>query len=164
MVYLFLFLLMLLPAFPCQAATIHLEQAGWPDGTPPLRISFTGQDADGDGTLVVHEITDFLADWSTPAGVETEWRFPDIEPDGFVFRNAGDYLFFTRNAEYSLVSTAFEGEALSSVFDRFLFPVASSTATASEVPEPQSAMLFAAGLAVLAAARIAKGRLLRAQG
>ena len=77
-----------------------------------------------------------------------------VEPDGFVFRGAGDYLLFARNAGFSLVSSAFEGETLSSVFDQFLFPVGSSTQPAAAVPEPATGMLLAAGAAALAAVRI----------
>ncbi|MGH9631171.1 MAG: PEP-CTERM sorting domain-containing protein [Bryobacteraceae bacterium] len=146
-------LTLVLGSLPGFAATIQFEQSGWPDGTGPLHVSFTGQDSDGDGALLLSELTDFSATWKTPAGTDTAWRLPDIEPEGFLFEDVGNYLFFTRNPEYSLVSSAFEGEALASVFDEFLFPVASSTSPASAVPEPGTGLLLMVGIGAVLAGR-----------
>ncbi|HYO79905.1 MAG TPA: PEP-CTERM sorting domain-containing protein, partial [Bryobacteraceae bacterium] len=52
------------------------------------------------------------------------------------FTDLGDYLFFARNAEYSIVSTAFENEFLATVIDSQLFPADSTTSPAQAVPEP----------------------------
>lgn len=146
-------LMLMLGALPGFAATIQFEQGGWSGGAGPLRVSFTGQDSDGDGALILPELTDFSTIWKTPAGTDTAWRLPDIEPDGFVFEDLGSYLFFARNPEHSLVSSAFEGEALASVFDQFLLPVASTTAPAAAVPEPGSCVLLTAGTVALVAVR-----------
>jgi hypothetical protein len=136
------------------AATIQFEQEGWSSGAGPLRVSFAGQDSDANGSLIVEELVYFAANWNTAAGEQTAWYLTDIEPDGFVFTDLGNYLFFVRNTHYSLVSSAFEGEALSSVFDNLLFPVDSSSAPATGVPEPGTLWIVAAGsLATLARRR-----------
>jgi hypothetical protein len=148
------FVLGVLPGF---AATIQYEQGGWTDGAGPLNVTFSGQDGDGDGAVILAELTQFNATWQTPAGTDVVWRLHDIEPNGFVFRNLGDYLLLTRAPEYSLVSTAFEGEVLASVFDALLFPVASTVDPASAIPEPGSLCLVGAGVLLIARRRL-RGR------
>ena len=134
------------------ATSIEVQQGGWSTGGP-LLIAFTGQDSNGDGGLLVNELTQFHATWKTPGGALTEWLLSDIEPDGFVFSDIGNYLFFARNPEYSLVNSAFEGEALATVFDAFLFPVDSTNAAAEAVPEPGTYLLTGIGTIALLARR-----------
>lgn len=136
-------------------APISFVQDGWSPGGP-LKISFSGEDANADGTLELLELGSFHAAWITPDGEVTEWALPDIESDGFLFTGLDNYLFFTTNPEYSLVSTAFEGEGLSSVFDKFLFPVSSSGSPVSAVPEPSGLCLL--GMTVLSLWRAARWR------
>jgi hypothetical protein len=117
------------------ASTIQFVQDGWLTGAT-LKVTFTGSDTDEDGTIAQSELDLFNATWSGPSGVATKWMLSDIETDGFFFTDLGNYLFFTANPEFSLVSSAFEGEALASVFDQFLFPVDNSAASPQAVPEP----------------------------
>ncbi|MBC7924510.1 MAG: PEP-CTERM sorting domain-containing protein [Bryobacteraceae bacterium] len=138
------------------AASVQFEQGGWSGGGGPLLVSFAGQDNDADGFLALAELTSFNASWRTSLGIETAWLLADIEPDGFLFQNLDNYLFFTRNSEFSLVSTAFEGEALASVFDSLLFPVDSTSTAPSAIPEPASLSLM--GLAALSFAALARRR------
>lgn len=133
-------------------STIALRQDGWAPGGP-LHLTFAGIDNDGDGALVLAELTAFAADWLTPDGLITSWDLAGIEPDGFYFQDAGNLLFFARNSAFSLVATAFEGEALSSVFDEFLFPVSSSIGPIAEVPEPGTLWLAGVLLSLLVAQR-----------
>jgi hypothetical protein len=141
-----------------KAASIDLVQGGWSEGGP-LVVSFTGEDGDSDGAIEQSELNAFNATWVTPLGELTTWKLPDIEPDGFLFIDLGDYLFFTRNEDYSLVNTSFEGEALASVFDQFLFPVSSTAASPTAVPEPYG--LSAIGLAILSIAKWRRRRTFR---
>lgn len=134
------------------AATIQFEQEGWSSGGGPLRVSFSGQDTNSDGSLILEELLNFNAEWSKPGGDVTLWYLADIEPEGFAFTDLGNYLFFVRNADYSLVSSAFEGEALASVFDSLLFPVDSTSIPATGVPEPGTLWMALAG-SLLAVAR-----------
>ena len=133
------------------ATSLSFVQDGWSPGGP-LTVVFSGTDANGNGALEQLEMSAFKASWVTPTGDITTWTLPDIEPDGFLFTDLDNYLFFSRNGDYSLVSTAFEGEALASVFDAFLFPVSSSGSSPTAVPEPSN--LFAAGLATLSLWRL----------
>lgn len=131
------------------SATVEFRQDGWSDGGGPLFVSFEGVDLDSNGDLVTSELTGFRATWRTPGGTLTGWGLGEIEPDGFVFTNVGDFLFFVRNPEYSMVNTAFEGEALATVFDSFLFPVSSTAAPAEAVPEPATVALTATALSII---------------
>lgn len=115
------------------AASIQLVQTGWEAGGV-LDISFLGDDLDRNGALLQTELSMFHAAWSTPAGVSATWSLSDIEPDGFFFIDPAKYLLFTRGPEFSLVSGAFEGEALASVFDQFLFPVDSTSTPPVQTP------------------------------
>lgn len=137
------------------ASSIQFVQSGWSTGAE-LNVTFSGQDADNDGAITLPELSTFRATWGVPNN-ETVWTLADIEPDGFLFADLDNHLFFTRNAEFSLVSTAFEGEVLSSVFDEFLFPVDSSTTPPAVVPEP--AGLSVAGLALLVAGYFTRKRM-----
>jgi hypothetical protein len=129
------------------AGMIQFVQEGWSTGAT-LNVVFDGTDVDGDGAILQSELTSFEATWTNPLGPATNWTLPNIEPDGFVFTDLDNYLFFTRNADFSLVGTAFEGEALASVFDAFLFPVDSTAIAPVAVPEPSG--FAVAGLAALA--------------
>jgi hypothetical protein len=144
--------LLLLAGLPriANAGLIQFEQDGWSLGGP-LRVVFQGSDTDGDGTLVLTELSDFEAVWKTPdTGEVTSWRLPDIVLDGFFFTNLENYLFAVENTEFSLVNVAFEGEALASVFDESLFLVASTSSLPTPVPEPSTCWLLATGgIAVL---------------
>lgn len=131
------------------AAEIQFTQTGWSTGAI-LNVSFTGEDQNNDGSLVQTELTSFKADWESPLGVSTTtWRLADIQPDGFFFAGLGDYLLFAANTQFSLVSTAFEGEALASVFDALLFPVDSSATPATAAPEPEGLAVIALAVAIL---------------
>lgn len=135
------------------ATSITFLQDGWSLGGP-LLVSFTGNDDDRDGALAASELTEFTATWTTPVSTVTTWLKPNIEPDGFFFFGLDDYVFFVRNDDYSLVNTAFGGETIASVFDRFLFPVDSTTSSPSPVPEPSTfGLLSVSGAAILAFVR-----------
>lgn len=134
------------------AAEIQFTQDGWSTPGATLFVSFSGNDQDQDGVIAQAELTAFQAAWTSPLAGSTVWGLGEIQPDGFFFTDLNNYLFFLTNAEFSLIGTAFEGEALSSVFDAFLFPVDSSV-TPAAVPEPE-------GLAVIAVTVAVIGRLL----
>lgn len=140
-------LLLLCTALPLFGATVRFQQDGWLAGGP-LTVEFTGADTNADGGVTLPELTRFEAVWRTPLNGETRWLLPDVQPDGFLFVDLDNLVLFVRNPEYSLVSTVLEGEALASVFDRFLFPVDSTSTPPSAVPEPGSVLL--AGLGILA--------------
>jgi len=144
--FLLLSVISLLSLLPATAGTIQFVQEGWSTGGI-LNVSFTGVDSDLDGSLIQSELTAFHADWNT-LSISTTWGISQIEPDGFFFTDVGNYLIFATNPQFSLVATAFEGEALSSIFDASLFPVDSSATAATAVPEP--AGLALGGLALLA--------------
>jgi hypothetical protein len=139
-----------LSSAPAWATSLQFVQDGWETGAI-LNVSFSGEDADGDGSITVSELTAFSALWGPEPPNTSTWNLPDIQPDGFFFTDLDNYLVFTSNQNFSLVATAFEGEALSSVFDEFLFPVDSSAATPSAVPEPGGLAVF--GLVLIGAAR-----------
>jgi hypothetical protein len=125
------------------ATSIDFQQGGWSLGSA-LRVSFTGIDNNFDGILINEELTRFRAVWETPSGTFTEWGLTHIEPAGFKFTDLGNFLLFTRNSEYSLVNTAFEGESFANVFDsQFLLPVDSTSSPAHAAPEPGTFGLLA---------------------
>jgi hypothetical protein len=132
------------------ADSIRFVQEGWTTGAT-LDVVFFGHDANADGAIVQSELTSFEANWANPLGVATTWSLSDIEPDGFAFTSLDNFIFFTRNVDFSLVNVVFEGEALASVFDAFLFPVDSTATAPVAVPEPSG--LAASGLAALALCR-----------
>lgn len=134
-------------------ASIEFQQGGWSD-SDPLVVSFTGTDDDLDGTLLLDELTQFQASWASPGGTRTHWGLSEIQPDGFVFTDLQNYVFFVQNTDYSLVNTAFEGEALATVFDSLLFPVDSTSAVPEAVPEPGSIGLLTLGVAALMSTRL----------
>jgi len=125
------------------ATSLQFVQDGWSTGAI-LSVVFTGEDTDGDGAITLPELTVFNAQW----GNTTNWNLPNIEPDGFFFTDLNNYLFFARNPNFSIVSTAFEGAALASVFDESLFPVDSSSNPSTATPEPGGLLLT--GLAAIA--------------
>jgi len=129
------------------ATSLSFVQDGWSTGAI-LTVAFSGEDANGDSAILLPELTALNASWISPLGISTNWNLSNIEPDSFVFIDPGNYLFFTTNPEFALVSTAFEGEALASVFDASLFLVDSTDAPATAVPEP--AGLAVGGIAALA--------------
>ena len=138
-------------------SSIQLRQDGWSAGGP-LLVSFAGSDNDLDGALLTEELTQFRAIWQTPDGMLTEWGRSEIEPDGFIFADPGNFLIFIRNPEYSMVNSAFEGEFLATVFDAQLSPVATTTGAAQVVPEPGTFALFAALSAAVVAGRTVRRR------
>lgn len=141
-----LLLLFALSGLPATAGTIQFIQEGWSTGGT-LTVFFTGLDADQDGSLTQQELSSFNAQWINPIGASTSWGLAQIESDGFFFTDIGNYLLFVTNPGFSLISTAFEGEALSSIFDASLIPIDSSATPATAVPEP--AGLALGGLALL---------------
>lgn len=128
------------------AASIQFAQSGWSTGAT-LNVTFTGQDANTDGVLTQSELITFSAFWSPFLGDAISWMLSDIQPEGFFFDDFDNYLVFTRNARFSFVSSAFDGEALASVFDSYLFPIDSTDASPTVVPEPSGLSLI--GIAVL---------------
>lgn len=138
------------------ATSIHFVQDGWESGGP-LFVSFAGQDSNLDGALDAVELSEFSAIWRTPLGFDATWSLENIQTDAFFFFSLDDYALFAQSEEYSVVSLSFAGEAVSSVFDRFLFPVASSTAAPSPVPEPATPAMLALGMAALLFDRIMIG-------
>lgn len=149
-------MLLILLSASAYAASIEFQQEGWSIGGP-LVISFTGTDTDLDGSLVADELKQFNAAWKTPGGALTKWGASEIEPGGFIFTDAGNFLLFIRNIDYSLVNTAFEGEFLATVFDSQLFPVDSTTGQAQVVPEPRGFGLLGAAI-VLFSCRLRRVR------
>ena len=132
------------------ATSVQFTQGGWFTGAT-LDVAFAGQDTNADGALSQSELSAFTASWLTPLGDGTTWNLEDIQPEGFFFIDLGNYLLFTSNENFSLVSTAFEGEALASIFDSFLFPVDDTATPPTAAPEPFG--LTAAGFGVLQLSR-----------
>src|SRR5688572_15681965 len=81
------------------ATSVGFVQDGWSPGGP-LTIAFSGNDTDANGTLEQLELSAFHARWITPLGDVMNWTRPDIEPDGFLFTDPENYLFFTRNPDF----------------------------------------------------------------
>lgn len=131
-----------------QAAAIQLQQHGWDQGGP-LTISFSGTDLDSSGAIEQQELGTFQAEFVLPLGSTTVWMIADIQPDGFVFGNANDFLLSLWNGEYLLNDEAFGGQTLGSVADMFLFLVAATGADATVVPEASAATLTAFGIAAI---------------
>ena len=128
---------------------IRLIQKDWQFGGP-FAVTFTGRDIDLDGWITHSELHDFHATYLLPDGSPTIWAFSDIQPDGFMFLDVGNFLIFVSNPDYSLVNVGFEGEVLGSVLDRFLFPLDETQGALTAVPEPNGmAMLGFASLSVL---------------
>jgi hypothetical protein len=128
------------------AATVHLSQLGWHPGGS-LDVRFSGTDANANGSIDIQELMTFQAVFVLPQGGAASWSKSDIEPDGFVFQTTADFLLILSNDLYSLSDTSFNGETLGTVFDAFLFPVATTTEEASLVPEPHSIALTGSALA-----------------
>lgn len=149
--------LSLLSAGAAQAASIEFNQTGWSSGAT-LSVSFSGQDSDGDGAVTHTELTSFNAIFDGLIGEPIAWTLSNIEPDGFVFADLDNYLFFSRNSNFSLVSTAFEGEALASVFDENLFPVDSTSTLPTGVPEPGGPLVAALALVGFAVVETSRRR------
>ena len=124
-----------------KAQRFELIQDGWLSGAR-LDVRFTGSDSDRDGAITNWELMDFKAMWSSPSGELTSWALPDIPPDGFFFIDLDNYLLFATNSDFTIVSTAFEGEALASIFDSSLFPVDSTSTPPSATPEPLGTVAF----------------------
>lgn len=127
-------------------ASFDFLQEGWSEGGR-LRLTFDGQDSNGDGSIEQGELNSFLATYTSQDDVPVVWSIGNIEPDGFFFSSVRDYLIFATNPDFSLVNTAFEGEALATVFDASLFPLDNTDALPASVPEP--AGLIWIGMAVL---------------
>src|SRR4051794_31786905 len=88
-------------------ATIELEQGGWAYGGP-LNVTFTGTDANADGQLAQIELTAFSAVYALPGGGSTTWTLGDLQSDGFLFSDPGNFLFFATNTSYTLIDSALE--------------------------------------------------------
>lgn len=142
----------LILAGAANAAEVQFAQQGWSSPGATLAVSFSGSDENSDGVLSASELTAFQATWSSPLlAASAAWGLNEIQPDGLFFSDLNNYLFFLTNSEFSLVSTAFEGEALASLFDALLFPVDSSLSPAILLaPEPEGLALLAVALALVA--------------
>lgn len=149
-------LIAVLFALTASAASIQFTQEGWESGGR-LSVEFAGMDLDKDGTFSQLELNHFGATFESPSGLRTSWDLASIQPDSFSFTDLGNYLYFVANSDYSLISTAFEGESLASIFDSNLFPVDSSSVSATEAPEPGGLVML--GLAALVCALAARRRL-----
>ena len=131
------------------AGPLTLVQGGWTSGGP-LTVSFDGVDGNLDGQIDQAELSAFNAVYQLPLGGSTAWALADLQPNGFLFMNPGDFLFFASNPEYTLIDSAFQGLVSGSVINAFLFPVGLTDQQPVVVPEP-AGMAFL-GLAVLAIA------------
>jgi hypothetical protein len=92
------------------AYSIRFVQEGWTTGAT-LDVVFFGHDANADGAIVQSELTSFEANWANPLGVATTWSLSDIEPDGFAFTSLDNFIFFTRNVDFSPSGLAASGLA-----------------------------------------------------
>ena len=138
------------------AGSIQFVQEGWSSGGR-FTVRFDGADADRDGVIEQLELSLFDAVYTPPAGSNIAWGLVDIQPEAFFFTDLGNFLIFAANSSYSIVDTAFEGEALATIFDSQLFPVdstsASATAATAAAPEPAGLAIPGAILLLLLAAR-----------
>lgn len=142
-------------SLPAQGGPLTLKQDGWDTGGP-LRITFEGEDLDDSGYVENYELTAFEAEFLFDDGRSTTWSITDLTELSFIFESPSDYLLFVSNSSYSLVDFSFEGEAVATVFDEFLFPVATTISSPQVVPEPSTFLLSALGL--VAAAAVARQR------
>ncbi len=149
----------LVPSILCcvaaSAATIQWTQEGWEFGGP-LTVSFTGQDSNRNGQIDQAELSAFTATYRTPQGRSITWMLGDLEPDGFSFSNSSNFLVFATSANYTLLDSAFQGQARGTVVDQFLFPVDITENLPAAVPEPTG--LGCAGAACAIAAALAGKR------
>lgn len=129
------------------ASTIQLTQGGWTFGGP-LILSLTGQDENLDGRIDQPELSAFQASYRLPQGGMTTWSLSDLHSDGFQFSDTGNFLFFTSNADYSLIDSALHTQVTASVINRFLFPIDVTDSLPVVVPEPSG--LIWSGIALLA--------------
>jgi len=127
--------------------TIQLEQGGWAYGGP-LTVTFTGTDANADGQLAQIELTAFSAVYALPGGGSTTWTLGDLHSDGFLFSDLGNFLFFASNNSYTLIDSALEAVVTASVVNQFLFPVDTTDAMPTAVPEPSGTALVGLSLIV----------------
>ena len=135
------------------AGSIQFVQEGW-SGGGRLTVRFDGADADRDGVIQQLELSLFDAVYTPPAGSNIAWGLVDIQPDAFFFTDLDNFLIFAANPTYSVVDTAFEGEALATIFDSQLFPIDSTSAPpAAEAPEPGGLAIPGAIVLLLLAAR-----------
>ena len=135
------------------AGSIQFVQEGWSSGGR-FTVRFDGADANRDGVIEQLELSLFDAVYTPPAGSNIAWGLVDIQPDAFFFTDFGNFLIFAANPGYSVVDTAFEGEALATIFDSQLFPLDSTSAPAvAEAPEPAGLAIPGAMVLLLLAAR-----------
>ena len=111
------------------AGSIQFVQHGWSSGGL-LTVRFDGADANRDGVIEQLELSLFDAVYTPPAGSNIAWGLVDIQPDAFFFTDLDNFLIFAANPTYSIVDSAFEGEALATIFDSPLFPIDSTSAPA----------------------------------
>lgn len=142
-------------AYASPAETIQLVQGEWSSGGP-LSLSFTAQDLNMDRWIERSELSGFRGDFRFEEGTRTSWFLSDLALDGFFFHATGDFAVFARNAEYSLIGTASEGEVLTSIVDSFLFPIAETQALPVLTPEPSTSVLLGM-IAIVGLARRIRG-------
>ena len=99
------------------AGSIQFVQQGWSSGGR-FTVQFDGADADRDGVIEQLELSLFDAVYTPPAGSNIAWGLVDIQPDAFFFTDLDNFLIFAANPTYSIVDTAFEGEALATISTR----------------------------------------------
>lgn len=130
------------------AGSLELIQNGWQSGGP-LTVSFSGQDVDLNGQIDLSELSSFQASYQLPGGGSTTWFLDDLQTDGFFFSDPGNFLFAATNANYILIDSGFQGQAIGSVADSFLFPVDQTTDLPTVVPEPGGLACVGSGLMAL---------------
>jgi hypothetical protein len=149
-----LVLILMAGAALASANTVSLYQGGWnTDG--PLNLTFTGTDANADGTYDLSELTSFHAAFHI-GGSATTWSLTDIESDGFAYTSPSDYFLRADNASYFIYENGFPGSSIGFVVDHFSSYFAATGDTMQVVPEPVSTVLLgacAAGLLVVSSLR-----------